>query len=45
MKKDNELEKIGLKDFNSILYAKELEYNKTNRKFDILTNYKVVKFA
>lgn len=33
MKKGNELEKLGLKDFNSVLYAKELKYNKINETY------------
>ncbi|EAI3897242.1 hypothetical protein BXA15_06630 [Campylobacter lari] len=48
MKKDNELEKIGLKDFNSILYARELKYNKINKIYrtencEIFTKNKDVK--
>ncbi|WP_348518092.1 hypothetical protein [Campylobacter sp. CCS1377] len=35
MKKDNELEKLDLKDFNGILYAKELKYNKINETYQI----------
>ncbi|EPU8950443.1 hypothetical protein ACV0NZ_001729 [Campylobacter jejuni] len=35
MKKTNKLETIGIKDFKSILYAKELEYDKINRTYQI----------
>ncbi|EAI0314469.1 TPA: hypothetical protein SC798_000269 [Campylobacter jejuni] len=35
MKKNNKLEKLALKDFNSILYAKELKYDKINETYQI----------
>lgn len=35
MKKSNKPEKLTLKDFNSILYAKELKYNKINETYQI----------